>query len=251
MAGKMHIMDNRGEVWKTVLVLVPLLGAALVAISRIMDARHHPFDVITGSMLGQFTAWVAYRQYFPPVTDPKFKGRAYSHRSWGTDAATAQTVDYQEAGYNPRGLEEGATGSSESLTSDARGPRKRPNMTMGRTTTFDSQTDDIEMESRPRRSTPMMQQYSDGGQTPLRRDTSPQGPTHAVGIVTPPRNNNPFSAEAHGEIDYRPSVDMGDHRRGHPPDSPESNGGRLRIGRLSPPPNMGRRREDTMEELRV
>lgn len=84
LSGKLHIMDNRGEVWKMIIVLIPTLSAALVAVTRIMDARHHPFDVITGSMLGVFTAYISYRQYFPPLSEPWKKGRAYPIRSWGT-----------------------------------------------------------------------------------------------------------------------------------------------------------------------
>jgi hypothetical protein len=81
----MHIMDNRGEVWKTIIVMIPTLGAALIAVSRIMDARHHPFDVITGSLLGAAMAWAAYRQYFPPLSEPWKKGRAHPIRSWATE----------------------------------------------------------------------------------------------------------------------------------------------------------------------
>lgn len=76
-------MDSRGEVWKTFIVLTPTVAASLVAVSRIMDARHHPFDVITGSMLGVACAWAAYRQYFPPLSEPWKKGRAYPIRTWG------------------------------------------------------------------------------------------------------------------------------------------------------------------------
>ena len=65
------------------MVLVPSLGAALITGSRIMDARHHPFDVISGSLLGVATAWAAYRQYFPPLHDFRAKGRAYPIRTWG------------------------------------------------------------------------------------------------------------------------------------------------------------------------
>lgn len=65
-------------------MLAPTLGAGLIAISRIMDARHHPFDVISGSMLGMLTAFCAYRQYFPPLSEAWRKGRAYPIRSWGT-----------------------------------------------------------------------------------------------------------------------------------------------------------------------
>jgi len=82
----MHILDNRGEVWKTIVVLVPILGASMIGISRIMDARHHPFDVLSSSILGMFVAWVSYRQYFPSISDTRNKGYAYPIRSWGTES---------------------------------------------------------------------------------------------------------------------------------------------------------------------
>ncbi|RAK82506.1 phosphatase PAP2 family protein [Aspergillus fijiensis CBS 313.89] len=85
MSGKLHIMDNKGEVWKALLVMIPSLGATLVAVSRIMDARHHPFDVITGSLLGILCAVISYHQYFPPLSQPWKKGRAHPIRSWGTE----------------------------------------------------------------------------------------------------------------------------------------------------------------------
>jgi len=85
LGGKLHVMDQRGEVWKTLLIMVPLLAATLIAVSRIMDARHHPFDVITGGLLGLITGYVSYRQYFPPITEAWRKGRAYPIRTWGTD----------------------------------------------------------------------------------------------------------------------------------------------------------------------
>jgi diacylglycerol diphosphate phosphatase/phosphatidate phosphatase len=78
-------MDNRGEVWKAIIVIIPCLAATLIAVSRIMDARHHPFDVISGSLLGIICAYISYRQYFPPISEPWKKGRAYPIRSWGTD----------------------------------------------------------------------------------------------------------------------------------------------------------------------
>ncbi|KXG47087.1 Phosphatidic acid phosphatase type 2/haloperoxidase [Penicillium griseofulvum] len=94
LGGKLHVMDNRGEAWKALLVMVPLLAASLIAVSRIMDARHHPFDVITGSMLGVVCGWVAYRQYFPPLTEAWRKGRAYPIRTWGTDPAGPDAVRF-------------------------------------------------------------------------------------------------------------------------------------------------------------
>ncbi|KAE8149277.1 phosphatidic acid phosphatase [Aspergillus avenaceus] len=85
LCGKLHFMDNRGEVWKALLIMTPCLAATLVAVSRIMDARHHPFDVITGSLLGIVCAIISYRQYFPSLAEPWKKGRAYSIRTWGKD----------------------------------------------------------------------------------------------------------------------------------------------------------------------
>lgn len=64
--------------------MIPTLGAALIAISRIMDARHHPFDVISGSSLGMTMAYISYRQYFPPLSESWRKGRAYPIRSWAS-----------------------------------------------------------------------------------------------------------------------------------------------------------------------
>lgn len=67
--------------------MIPTLGAALITGTRIMDARHHPFDVISGAMLGILVAWAAYRQYFPPITETWRKGRAYPIRAWGRGPA--------------------------------------------------------------------------------------------------------------------------------------------------------------------
>ncbi|RAL06024.1 phosphatase PAP2 family protein [Aspergillus ibericus CBS 121593] len=85
LSGKLHIMDNRGEAWKTLLVMIPCLAATLVAVTRIMDARHHPFDVISGSLLGIICACISYRQYFPSLSEPWKKGRAYPIRTWGRE----------------------------------------------------------------------------------------------------------------------------------------------------------------------
>ncbi|ERF70227.1 hypothetical protein EPUS_00415 [Endocarpon pusillum Z07020] len=85
LAAKLHVLDNRGEVWRTFIVLIPTLAASCIAMSRIMDARHHPFDVLFGSAMGILVAWAAYRQYFPSVSETWKKGRAYPIRTWGTE----------------------------------------------------------------------------------------------------------------------------------------------------------------------
>ncbi|KAI8051521.1 phosphatidic acid phosphatase type 2/haloperoxidase [Syncephalis plumigaleata] len=54
IAGKLRIFDERGFVYKPLLALLPLLGAALVAISRVCDYRHHWEDVTLGGAAGMF-----------------------------------------------------------------------------------------------------------------------------------------------------------------------------------------------------
>ncbi|KAI9779432.1 MAG: hypothetical protein M1839_007397 [Geoglossum umbratile] len=123
LAAKLHILDNRGEVWKTFIVLVPTLGAALIADSRIMDARHHPFDVLSGSLLGIVVAWCSYRQYFPPVSEHWKKGRAYPIRTWGRSSANPADRDpsmigdealepFRQPEMRPTDEEEGGVGYS-------------------------------------------------------------------------------------------------------------------------------------------
>ncbi|EOA81558.1 hypothetical protein ACJQWK_10499 [Exserohilum turcicum] len=88
LAGKLHVLDAKGEVWRTFIVMVPTLGAALITGTRIMDARHHPFDVLSGALLGILVSWGSYRQYFPPVSETWRKGRAYPIRAWGKASRT-------------------------------------------------------------------------------------------------------------------------------------------------------------------
>lgn len=101
-------MDQRGEVWRTFIILIPLLAAACIAASRIMDYRHHPFDVLFGSALGLVCAWAAYRQYFPPLSHVWMKGRAYPMREWGV--ALKRPDDFHGTGYSSgRGERSGET----------------------------------------------------------------------------------------------------------------------------------------------
>ncbi len=58
------------------MALTPFIGAALIAISRTMDYRHHWEDVTAGSFLGLVLAFFAYRQYYPPLSS------AMSHRPY-------------------------------------------------------------------------------------------------------------------------------------------------------------------------
>ncbi|POV98254.1 hypothetical protein PSHT_14116 [Puccinia striiformis] len=79
LAGKLHLLDRRGHSLKVWISIAPLLGAALIAISRTMDNRHHWQDVLVGSALGSLTAWFGYRFYYPSLSSSDCH-RPYSPR---------------------------------------------------------------------------------------------------------------------------------------------------------------------------
>ncbi|CAL4962187.1 unnamed protein product [Urochloa decumbens] len=71
LAGKITVFDRRGHVAKLCVVLLPLLVAAMVGISRVDDYWHHWQDVCTGGVLGLVVASVCYLQFFPAPSDEK------------------------------------------------------------------------------------------------------------------------------------------------------------------------------------
>ncbi|KAK4373193.1 hypothetical protein RND71_008577 [Anisodus tanguticus] len=65
LCGKVKAFDRRGHAAKLCIVLLPLLFAALVGISRIDDYWHHWTDVFTGSIIGTVVASLCYLLFFP------------------------------------------------------------------------------------------------------------------------------------------------------------------------------------------
>jgi diacylglycerol diphosphate phosphatase / phosphatidate phosphatase len=67
-AGQMHVFRPRTDLARVLLALAPLIGAALIAISRCEDYRHDVYDVTTGSLLGILVAYFSYRRYYPGLS---------------------------------------------------------------------------------------------------------------------------------------------------------------------------------------
>lgn len=79
VAGKVKAFDRRGHVAKLCVVLLPLLLAAMVAVSRVDDYWHHWQDVFAGGILGLVVASFCYLQFFPPPSGEQgFWPHAYS-----------------------------------------------------------------------------------------------------------------------------------------------------------------------------
>lgn len=58
----------RGDLARALFCLAPLLGAAMIAISRCQDYRHDVYDVCTGAILGYVVAYWSYRRYWPKLS---------------------------------------------------------------------------------------------------------------------------------------------------------------------------------------
>ncbi|GAB2226625.1 hypothetical protein Droror1_Dr00022438 [Drosera rotundifolia] len=69
LAGKIKAFNRQGHVAKLCIVFLPLLAAALVAVSRVDDYWHHWQDVFAGGLLGLVVAFFCYLQFFPPPYD--------------------------------------------------------------------------------------------------------------------------------------------------------------------------------------
>ena len=76
----MHVFRPRTDLARVLLALWPLIGAALIAISRLEDYRHDVYDVTVGSVLGMSMAYFSYRRYYPSLRstrcDEPFPSRA-------------------------------------------------------------------------------------------------------------------------------------------------------------------------------
>ncbi|KAG0366020.1 hypothetical protein BGZ54_005936 [Gamsiella multidivaricata] len=68
LGGKMHVFDRRGYSLKGVVLIIPILAALLVAISRVQDYKHAGIDVTWGAIIGMIFAVFAYHQYYPILT---------------------------------------------------------------------------------------------------------------------------------------------------------------------------------------
>ncbi|KAK9701558.1 hypothetical protein K7432_011662 [Basidiobolus ranarum] len=71
LAGKLHMFDERGHTYKSFVSVAPMIGAVLIAVSRICDYRHHWQDVTVGAIIGISCAYFSYRQYYPHLGSPR------------------------------------------------------------------------------------------------------------------------------------------------------------------------------------
>ncbi|KAK9039796.1 hypothetical protein V6N11_014985 [Hibiscus sabdariffa] len=65
LSGKIRAFDREGHVAKNCIVIIPVLIAVLIGISRVDDYWHHWTDVFAGALIGSSMAAFCYLQFFP------------------------------------------------------------------------------------------------------------------------------------------------------------------------------------------
>ncbi|KAK3173840.1 hypothetical protein Dsin_033222 [Dipteronia sinensis] len=71
IAGQFQIFRPGKDLTRTLIFFAPLIGAALIAMSRLADYRHDVYDVTAGSILGMSIAYFSYRRYYRRLRHPK------------------------------------------------------------------------------------------------------------------------------------------------------------------------------------
>ncbi|KAH7099640.1 phosphatidic acid phosphatase type 2/haloperoxidase [Auriculariales sp. MPI-PUGE-AT-0066] len=130
LAAKLTLYPSIGSGVKAWLCVVPLVSAALVAVSRTMDYRHHATDVLSGAFLGIIIGYASYRRYYPRPTD-RLAALSYlpgedPHDRWVGEREVREVRQSDERFGLTRDIrtEEGRSQSGHELSSLSMGPKQ-------------------------------------------------------------------------------------------------------------------------------
>jgi len=94
--GQLHVFRPRTDLGRVLIAFIPILGAALIAISRCEDYRHDVYDVTCGSILGMGIAYFSYRRYYPRLHSQKCH-EPFPSRAMSFNSGVGQPKDDEEA----------------------------------------------------------------------------------------------------------------------------------------------------------
>lgn len=69
LASQTHLLHAHTSLLNVLLCIAPLLGAALIGVSRLEDYRHAVEDVVVGSALGLLVTYFNWRRFYPGLTE--------------------------------------------------------------------------------------------------------------------------------------------------------------------------------------
>ena len=85
IAGEMRVFSDRNQLWRMIPVVVPLMLALSIIITRVRDYYHNVSDVIGGSVIGIISTCLIYFCKFHTLTGPKSGDMKYSFDSHKDD----------------------------------------------------------------------------------------------------------------------------------------------------------------------
>ncbi|VAH11025.1 unnamed protein product [Triticum turgidum subsp. durum] len=98
LAGKIRVFDRGGHIAKLCIVILPLLFAAMVGVSRVADYWHHWQDVFAGGILGLVVASFCYLQFFPhPASKHGLWPHAFQHHNPNPETENQGTTDAHQS----------------------------------------------------------------------------------------------------------------------------------------------------------
>lgn len=99
LAGKIRVFDRGGHIAKLCIVILPLLFAAMVGVSRVADYWHHWQDVFAGGILGLVVASFCYLQFFPhPASKKGLWPHAFHLHNLNPETENQVTTDTHQSG---------------------------------------------------------------------------------------------------------------------------------------------------------
>lgn len=65
LAGQLRACHGNASMASYTVIIIPTMGAFVIAVSRLEDYRHSILDVVVGALIGSLVAYVVYRNYYP------------------------------------------------------------------------------------------------------------------------------------------------------------------------------------------
>jgi diacylglycerol diphosphate phosphatase / phosphatidate phosphatase len=100
LAGQLHTWRPAADLARVLVTIAPLVGAMLIAMSRMSDYRHDVYDVSAGSLLGIVVSSFTYRRYFRSPRD------RLCHEPWPSPLSDVSARRGNERPRSPKDEEE-------------------------------------------------------------------------------------------------------------------------------------------------
>lgn len=98
LPSQLRVFRPRASLAAMLICIAPLVGAFLIAASRLEDYRHAVADVFAGSLLGLLITYLTFRRYYPSLSsencsEPYLEGRSTFQRLRDEEEGYTRDID--------------------------------------------------------------------------------------------------------------------------------------------------------------